>query len=70
MDIVELMLETSSEKLTFDADAFVKPPLKFATNPSQTFTLPDGTTFSSHIKTLLPRDCRNEWGIQFKLYVY
>ncbi|HAJ97666.1 MAG TPA: hypothetical protein DCO72_08020 [Ruminococcus sp.] len=49
MDIVELMLETSSEKLTFDADAFVKPTAVYYQS-NQTFTLPDGTSFSTTLK--------------------
>ncbi len=47
MDIVELLIETNSEKLTFDSESFVTPTTQIGTH---TYTLPDGTEFSTPLK--------------------
>ncbi len=47
MDIVELLLETNSEKITFNSDSFITPSTQIGT---KTYTLPDGTEFSTTLK--------------------
>ena len=49
IDVIDLVLQTNTPKITFDSESFV-PPNRAYYETEQIFTLPDGTEFSTDFK--------------------